>query len=170
MSGLFQFIAKLFGRGRPAKPESHRRAPQANASQVGQPTESLVQTAPPPPSAPVAPPPESHVILLDLADEEDIGDDPEDESDEPDPTIGRYEELHVPILDAGEIVAQRAAFETEGLSRPHKVFPHDPAGPGSLAETLARLESEGRVTSRICDDVENGFYVLYEPAAPSSET
>jgi hypothetical protein len=73
----------------------------------------------------------------------------------------------VPILDAEEIGAQRAAAEAQGLAGPHKIFPHDPAGPGSLAETLARLEAEGRVTSRVCDDSEAGFYVLYEPASPA---
>jgi hypothetical protein len=98
-----------------------------------------------------------------LADDEDVAEEPEDDLDEPDPTLGRYEELHVEILDAEEIDAQRLAAEAEGLSGPHKVFPHDPAGPGSLAETLARLEAEGRVTSRVCDDAESGFYVLYEP-------
>ncbi len=102
--------------------------------------------------------------MLDLTEDEDVAEDPEDESDEPDPTVGRYEELQVEVLDAKEIGAQRAAAEAEGLSGPHKVFPHDPAGPGSLAETLARLEAEGRVSSRVCDDADSGFYVLYEPA------
>jgi len=108
--------------------------------------------------------------LLDLADDEDVAEELDDESDEPDPTepdptLGRYEELHVEILDAKEIDAQRAVAEAEGLSGPHKIFPHDAAGPGSLAETLARLEAEGRVTSRVCDDADSGFYVLYEPAS-----
>jgi hypothetical protein len=166
MSGLFRFIAKLFGRGPTVHPLTPR---QADAPQVASPAADLGGTSFLPPSAPAAPAPDAHVILLDLAEDEDIGEDLEDESDEPDPTIGRYEELRVPILDAGEIVAQRAAFEAEGLSGPQKVFPHDPAGPGSLAETLARLEAEGRVISRVCDDAENGFYVLYEPARPASD-
>jgi Fe-S-cluster formation regulator IscX/YfhJ len=103
--------------------------------------------------------------LLDLGDDEDVSEELDDESDEPDPTLGRYEELHVEILDAEEVDAQRAAAESEGLSGPHKIFPHDPAGPGSLAETLARLEADGRVTSRVCDDADSGFYILYEPAS-----
>jgi hypothetical protein len=97
---------------------------------------------------------------LDLTEDEDVVEEPDDESDEPDPTLGRYEELQVEVLVAEEVDAQRAAAEAEGLSGPHKIFPHDPAGPGSLAETLARLEAEGRVTSRVCDDPESGFYVL----------
>jgi hypothetical protein len=106
---------------------------------------------------------------LDLTEDEDVADEPDDESDDdesdgPDPTLGRYEELQVEVLVAEEIDAQRAAAEAEGLSGPHKVFPHDPAGPGSLAETLARLEADGRVTSRVCDDPDSGFYVLYEPS------
>ncbi len=103
------------------------------------------------------------MVLLDLSEDEDVDDEPDDDTDELDPTIGRYEELRVPVLDAEEVSAQRAAFEAEGLSGSHKIFPHDPAGPGSLAETLARLEAEGRVTSHICDDAETGFYVLYQP-------
>lgn len=160
MNGLFRFISRLFGGGRsgalyipPAHVSPSPQAPTANAVAPG---------APPPPSPPT---PDSSVVFLDLAEDEDIADDPEDESDEPDPTVGRYEELHVEILVAEEIDAQRAAAEAEGLSGPHKIFPHDPAGPGSLAETLARLEAEGRLTSRVCDDDEAGFYVLYEPAS-----
>jgi len=99
-----------------------------------------------------------------LADDEEVAEEPEEDLDEPDPTLGRYEELHVEILDAEAVDAQRAAAEAEGLSASHKVFPHDPAGPGSLAETLARLAAEGRVTSHVCDDPDSGFYVLYEPA------
>ena len=122
-----------------------------------------VQPAEPIPYQGPDPSPDPSIVFLDLADDEEFAEDPEDETTELDPTIGRYEELHVPVLDADEIGAQRAAAEVEGLSGPHKIFPHDPAGPGSLAETLARLESEGRVTSRICDDAEEGFFVLYEP-------
>jgi hypothetical protein len=102
-----------------------------------------------------------------LTEDDDGVEEVEDDIDEPDPTVGRYEELRVTVLDAEEIGAQRAAAEAEGLSGPHKVFPHDPAGPGSLAETLARLEAEGRVTSRVCDDADSGFYVLYVPAPES---
>ncbi len=117
-----------------------------------------------PVAAPSPPAEEPHiVVLLDLTEDEDAAEEPDDESDEVDPTLGRYEELRVPVLDADEIDAQRAAAEAQGLSGPHKVFPHDPAGPGSLAETLARLEAKGRVTSRICEDAEHGFYVVYEP-------
>ncbi len=107
--------------------------------------------------------------MLELTEDEDVEDEPDDESDEPDPTVGRYEELRVPVLDADEIDAQRAAAEAEGLARPHKVFPHDPAGPGSLAETLARLEARGRVTSRVCEDAEHGFYVMYEPTTEAPD-
>jgi hypothetical protein len=99
-----------------------------------------------------------------LTEDDDTVEELEDDIDEPDPTVGRYEELRVPVLNAEEIGAQRAAAEAEGLSGPHKVFPHDPAGPGSLAETLARLAAEGLLTSRVCDDADSGFYILYEPA------
>jgi hypothetical protein len=39
-----------------------------------------------------------------------------------------------------------------------------------LAETLARLEAEGRVASHVCDDPESGFYVLYEPVEHPPDT
>jgi hypothetical protein len=174
MNGLFRFIAKLIGRGRSGDPET----PPPDS--LRSPEIAAVSAEPRTVKAPVSqdealealsikarqstPTLETGVILLDLAEEEDVAEDSDEESDEPDPTLGRYEELHVEVLDAEEIVAQRAAAEAEGLSRPHKIFPHDPAGPGSLAETLARLEAEGRVTSKVCDDADSGFYVLYEPA------
>jgi hypothetical protein len=165
MNGLFRFIAKLVGRRRPA-PSENSTSPAPPSPESPAPDLHSSDTHgldAPPPLAPSSP--AQTVVLLDLADDEDIAEEPEEESDEPDPTLGRYEELQVEILVAEEIDAQRAAAEAEGLSGPHKIFPHDPAGPGSLAETLARLEAEGRVTSRVCDDAETGFYVLYEPAS-----
>jgi hypothetical protein len=175
MNGLFRFIAKLFGRGRSSTPETPPPAPlrlvETSALSAEAPaTKALASEASvldaPPPSPPRSPPTfEPNVILLDLAEDEDVVDESDDEIDEPDPTVGRYEELHVEILDAEKIGAQRTAAEAQALLGPHKIFPHDPAGPGSLAETLARLEADGRVTSRVCDDAESGFYVLYEPAS-----
>jgi len=169
MSGLFRFIAKLFGRGRSGAPEVPPSKSPPSAEAPPRPSEAL--TAEPLAAdglAPAFPPPPQvsspNIVFIDVAEDEEVADEPEDESDEPDPTLGRYEELQVEILNAEEVGAQRAAAEAEGLSGPHKVFPHDPAGPGSLAETLARLEAEGRVSSRVCDDADSGFYVLYEPA------
>jgi hypothetical protein len=106
--------------------------------------------------------------MLDLAEEDDFVEEVEVEEDidEHDPTIGRYEELQVVPLDAADINAKRAEAEAIGLSGPNKIFPHDPAGPGSLAETLAKMEADGRVISRICDEPDGGFYVLYEPRPP----
>jgi hypothetical protein len=175
MNGLLKFIAKLFGGGRPSAP--YASAPPSPRSIEAPELSALEPLAPgvstPPPVAPnpppPPPPPEPTVVLLELTEDEDVEEEPDDESDEPDPTLGRYEELRVPVLDAAEIDAQRAAAEAEGLARPHKVFPHDPAGPGSLAETLARLEARGRVTSRVCEDAEHGFYVMYEPTAGAAD-
>jgi hypothetical protein len=175
MNGLFRFIAKLIGHSRSATPETPSSLEKLGLSvksadrqaRTSEPLAAvdLALEAPPQTSIISPQPSEPTVVLLDLADDEDVAEEPEDESDEPDPTLGRYEELHVEILVAEEIDAQRAAAEAEGLSGPHKIFPHDPAGPGSLAETLARLEAEGRVTSRVCDEAGSGFYVLYEPTA-----
>jgi hypothetical protein len=169
MNGLFRFIAKLFGRGRAGSPEvpPSKSPPPAESPPRSSDALTAEPLAPATPSQTSLPSPQSSsptIVFIEVAEDEDVADEPEDESDEPDPTLGRYEELHVEVLDAEEIGAQRAAAEAEGLSGPHKVFPHDPAGPGSLAETLARLEAEGRVTSRVCDEGDGGFYVLYEPA------
>jgi Fe-S-cluster formation regulator IscX/YfhJ len=159
MNGLFRFIAKLIGRGWSGALETPPPQPSPETVELASYAPGLESPLPSPR------PPEPSVILLDLGDDEDVSEELDDESDEPDPTLGRYEELHVEILDAEEVDAQRAAAESEGLSGPHKIFPHDPAGPGSLAETLARLEADGRVTSRVCDDADSGFYILYEPAS-----
>ncbi len=180
MNGLFRFIAKLFGRDRsgaadvspsPAPPSHQSRGSEVlepAALGPGTPASQTLRPAQiPTPSSPSPEPPDAAVVFLELTEEEDVLDEPEDESDEADPTLGRYEELQVPTLDAKEIGDQRAAAEAQGLAGPHKIYPHDPAGPGSLAETLARLEAEGRVTSRVCDDDEAGFYVLYQPATPA---
>jgi hypothetical protein len=93
-------------------------------------------------------------------------DEPEeaDEGGEHDPTIGRYEPLDERALDDADIQALRVEAERTALSGPHKVGPADSAGPGTLVEALMRLEGEGRVVSRVCDDAESGFYILYEPA------
>jgi len=167
MNGLLRFIAKLIGRtpssaGEVVSREATR--PQVTLETTAPSPEALAVNSPSSIPLQSAPPLDPCVVLLDLAEDEDVADEPDEDSDEPDPTLGRYEELQVEILDAEEIVAQRAAAEAQGLSGPHKIFPHDPAGPGSLAETLARMEAEGRVTSRVCDDPDSGFYVLYEPA------
>jgi hypothetical protein len=167
MNGLFRFIAKLVGRRRPDpsdSPTPRTLHPRDSPTAEAFPPETPLPKPVTPEALSSSQPPAQAVVLLDLTEDEDIVDEPEDESDEPDPTLGRYEELQVEVLVAEEIDAQRAAAEAEGLSGPHKVFPHDPAGPGSLAETLARLEADGRVTSRVCDDPDSGFYVLYEPS------
>lgn len=91
--------------------------------------------------------------------------DDEEEPDEADPTIGRYEPLDDALVGANALAVLRADAERSALSSPHRVGPSDPAGPGSLVEALMRLEGEGRVRSQVCDDPETGFYVLYEPAA-----
>jgi hypothetical protein len=93
-------------------------------------------------------------------------DEPEEVEDvgEHDPTIGRYEPLDERPLDDADLKALRAEAERAALSGPHKVGPADSAGPGTVVEALMRLEGEGRVVSRVCDDAESGFYILYNPA------
>ncbi len=163
MNGFFRFIAKLIGRSRSVAAELQHPSAEPTAEASALLSEALApktSRSEAPTLEPASPTPVQAVVLLDLTEDEDVVEEPDDESDEPDPTLGRYEELQVEVLVAEEVDAQRAAAEAEGLSGPHKIFPHDPAGPGSLAETLARLEAEGRVTSRVCDDPESGFYVL----------
>jgi hypothetical protein len=152
MTWITQLFGKFLGR---------RSAP----TQAAQP--SPVAPAPPAPSPSATWQPTSHPddLIIEVEEDEVVAEheEVEEEDGEADPTIGRYEQLQVPVLDAGEIKIQRAEAEAQALAGPNKVFPHDPAGPGSLAETLARLEAQGRVVSRVCDDQDGGFYVLYEP-------
>jgi hypothetical protein len=93
-------------------------------------------------------------------------DEPEEAEDagEDDPTIGRYEPLDERTLDDADLQALRKEAERLALSGQHRIGPADGAGPGTLVEALMRLEGEGRVVSRVCDDAESGFYILYEPA------
>jgi hypothetical protein len=122
--------------------------------------------APEPGPAPAAPPVVESTADAPIEDDEDEDEAPED-ADAPDPTIGRYEPLDETALDAADLNILRAEAERLALSGSHKVGPADPAGPGSLVETLMRLEEEGRMVSRVCDDAESGFYILYEPIAPA---
>ena len=59
--------------------------------------------------------------------------------------------------------AARSDAARLALSSPQRITPNDPGGPGSLAEVLAALEARGLVTSRVVEDAEVGFHLLYEP-------
>jgi hypothetical protein len=132
-----------------------------------QPTEAFAPE--PPPAAPAKPtvpdapaqPDVSETLSQDEEDETEEAEDPDDI----DPTIGRYEPLDETALDDDALKHLRIAAQRLALSGPHKVGPADPAGPGSLLEALMRLEGEGLVVSRVCDDAESGFYILYEPTS-----
>lgn len=62
----------------------------------------------------------------------------------------------------------REEAERLALSGEQRVRLTDPAGPGTLAEALARLEQEGRVTSRLDEDEEGAPVLVYSPAAGGS--
>ena len=98
-------------------------------------------------------------------DEEDVGEEPSEPADEDgdDPFSGRDEPLQISLPTAANVAASRQEMERLALSGAHKVTLVDAAGPGSLAETLARLDAEGRVASEIVDDPESGPYLLYRP-------
>ncbi len=112
--------------------------------------------------APPAPPADKY------ADDvgEDDGEDPDDtDAEEEDPTLGSGEALKIDLPTAGELLDARSEAESLALAGSHRITPNDPAGPGSLAEALARLEAEGRVHSEVVDDPASGFYILYQPVA-----
>ena len=121
-----------------------------------------MQTAPvreePPRTAPAA------AVETEL-DEEDGAEAPPEPADEDgdDPFSGRGEPLQISLPTAASVAAGHQEMERLALSGAHTVTLVDTAGPGSLAETLARLDAEGRVTSEIVDDPESGPYLLYHP-------
>ena len=93
------------------------------------------------------------------------GDEASDDADGDlkDPTLGSGEALQINAPTPSELAAARTEAERQALAGPHRITPNDPAGPGSLAEALGRLEAEGRVRSEIVDDAEIGFCILYQP-------
>ena len=110
--------------------------------------------------APPAPPADKYAD--DVGD--DDGEDPDDaDAEEEDPTLGSGETLKIDLPTAGELLDARSQAESLALAGSHRITPNDPAGPGSLAEALARLEAEGRVHSEVVDDPASGFYILYQP-------
>ena len=112
--------------------------------------------------APPAPPADKYAD----DDGDDDGEDPDDtDAEEEDPTLGSGETLKIDLPTAGELLDARSEAESLALAGSHRITPNDPAGPGSLAEVLGRLEAEGRVHSEVVDDPEVGFYILYQPVA-----
>ena len=160
---------------------SHGRSTKTAEGVAPRPPTSLEQIVAKPPAEPeyeVAPvltaaaspvfTAERHAVGADqLGGEDDDDVDPEElpgEDDADDPTIGRSEPLQISLPIPEEILAARQGDERLALSGPHRITPNDPAGPGSLAETLMRLEAQGLVISQIIDDPEDGFYILYTPS------
>jgi hypothetical protein len=148
------------------------QAPRAPTPTVAPPAatpEPTREAGPAPKLAPqIAPEPGRAAPIAPAADdgweiEEDEPEEAEDEGED-DPTIGRYEPLDERALDDADLQALRLEAQRKALAGPHKVGPADSAGPGTLVEALMRLEGEGQVVSRVCDDAESGFYILYEPA------
>ena len=112
--------------------------------------------------APPAPPADKYAD--DVGD--DDGEDPDDaDAEGEDPTLSSGETFKIDLPTAGELLDARSEAERLALAGSHRITPNDPAGPGSLAEALARLEAEGRVHSEVVDDPEVGFYLLYQPIA-----
>ena len=110
--------------------------------------------------APPAPPADKYAD--DVGD--DDGEDPDDaDAEGEDPTLGSGETLKIDLPTAGELRDARSEAVRLALAGSHRITPNDPAGPGSLAEALGRLEAEGRVQSEVVDDPNEGFYILYQP-------
>ena len=112
----------------------------------------------PPRTAPAA------AVEAELDEEEDGEEPPEPaEEDGDDSFSGRGEPLQISLPTAASVAASHPEMERRALSGAHKVTLVDAVGPGCLAETLAQLDAEGRVTSEIVDDPESGPYLLYRP-------
>ncbi len=111
----------------------------------------------------IAPPtPPADKYADDVGD--DDGEDPDDaDAEGEDRTLGSGATLKMNLPTAGELLDARSEADCLALAGSHRITPNDPAGPGSLAEALARLEAEGRVHSKVVDDPASGFYILYQP-------
>ena len=81
----------------------------------------------------------------------------------PDPYVGAGEPLQISLPTAEGMADARLKGQQLALSGPQKITLTDPAGPGSLAETLARMEAEGQVTAEVIDDPEDGPFIIYRP-------
>ncbi len=178
LARLFAPLRRLFGGGRTRQrfePLDLRHAAPA----APPPPEPMPPTEPPPaaPSPPAVPPvpdfpplPES-AATVEVEEGEDAF---EEEERAADPLTDAEADLDArPDLDV--IVAARQArlgdareeAERQALEGEQRVRLTDPAGPGTLAETLARLEREGRVSSTLADD--DGEPVLvYTPVDPAA--
>ncbi len=165
-------LSRLFGRKAGVRPSPPRAAPATKAlgrdthhppeaAPNAEPTAPLGETALPPP----APVEEAEEAWRDEAEGGDEAERAEDAADEAaDPTIGRYEPLRISTAESEGVLLARTEAERSALSGPHRITPSDDAGPGSLAEALVKLEAEGKVVSRVVDDPDQGFAILYEPS------
>jgi hypothetical protein len=126
---------------------------------------------PPTPEAEFGPPPEGAAFVeVDEAEQvfEEEERDPEDaEALDPEAALDARPDLDVIVAErlAG-LDAARDAAEAAALSGEQRVRLTDPAGPGTLAEALARLEISGRVTSRLEEDEDGAPVMIYRPVAP----
>ena len=100
---------------------------------------------------------------LEADDEEEDAEGAAEPEDLDDPLSGRGEPLQISLPTVETVAAGRREAERLALSGPQKVTLTDPAGPGSLAETLARMEADGRLASEVVEDPESGPCILYRP-------
>ena len=168
---------RLFARTKPkARPLSSDKPPSVTPSSTSVQEDvrdltsledgaSLRRTAKPDREEPTAPPAPAQAPDPDDVTDDD-GEDPDDiDTGSEDPTLGSGETLKIDLPTPGELLDARSEAERLALAGPHRITPNDPAGPGSLAEALGRLEAEGRVYSEVVDDPDVGFYILYRPGA-----
>lgn len=95
--------------------------------------------------------------------DEDGGWEDEDfeDPDDPDPFISGAE----PEPDDADLQERRAAARATALSGEQRIYLSMPAGPGSLAEALEQLATEGLVTAEFVGDGEDAPHILYRPVA-----
>jgi hypothetical protein len=95
----------------------------------------------------------------DAEPKEDLGD---DDISEPDPFIATPHDI-APSRPAQDLAQRRALAIQEALHGAHRIYLTTSAGPGSLAEALAGLLREGRVTAQFIDTPDDEPHILYEP-------
>ena len=160
--GLWSFLRSLWRRRK-------QPAPERTAPVEPPPCEPVVQEAVPVPTpakrgeAPVAP---SSPALEEPTDEDEGWDEGWDEEEEdleaPDPFISASTaQIDPPDADLEQ---RRSEARAEALAGEHRIYLSMPAGPGSLAEALNQLSTEGMVEAEFVDDGQGEPHILYRPS------
>jgi len=95
------------------------------------------------------------------ADEDEGWEEEDEDLDVPDPFISG-ELLEEEPVDV-DLEERRAAARAQALEAEQRIYMRTPAGPGSLAEALNQLMTEGLVQAEFVEDGDDEPHILYRP-------